>query len=144
MVPPFDHLHVWPYVCAGGALVLLSTGGFSFSKAREVYSDPTRKGKEAVLLELRIGGGERGCQTILPPSRHEEGEDIQWEPGGPGEPARVAGKDLEKQVPKVASAALVARHWPKRRAPHAALALGGALRRSGWNTPQIKLFVTGG
>ena len=119
------------------------TGGFSFSKAREVYSDPTRKGKEAVLLELRIGGGERGCQTILPPSRHEEGEDIQWEPGGPGEPARVAGKDLEKQVRKVASAALMARHWPAKGQRHdAALAVGAALRRSKWSTSEIRLFVT--
>ena len=115
--------------------------GFSFGTAVMAFDDPTRSGKKARLVELRVGG-EKGAQTVFPPSVHESGETIRWESGSTAEPRRMSGMDLEVQVHQVAAAALVARYWPGEGRRHdAALALGGALRRSGWNTPQIRLFV---
>ena len=120
---------------------LFCASGFSFDTAVLAFSDPTRSGDDARLVELRVGG-ERGCQTVFPGSVHPSGEGIRWERDTAPEPVRIGGADLEEQVRRLAAATLVARHWPKTGERHiAAQALGGALRRSGWDTPQIKLFV---
>ena len=50
------------------------------------YQEPKALGG-AVLVELRIGAGDKGAQTLFPPSRHPEGELIKWDKDG--KPNRV-------------------------------------------------------
>jgi hypothetical protein len=60
-----------------------------------------------VLVELRSTGG----QTVLPPSTHPSGELLAWEIDK--ECGRVDADGLRETVALVATAALLARHWPK-------------------------------
>jgi hypothetical protein len=104
------------------------------------YDDPLcSKDKKAGIVELRIGGGDKGAQTVFPGFVHPSGEAIDWEEGG--EPAEVDGERLHINVRKVAAAALLARYWPNGRRHDAALALGGMLAHSEWVEQQAKLFV---
>ena len=99
--------------------------------------DPKTKG---MLLELRIGGGDKGAQTIFPGSIHECGEPIAWEELG--DPARAEGTVLTKRARLIAACCLMARYWPQAGvgARHnAALVLGGFLSRAGVGITQIKL-----
>ena len=95
----------------------------------------------AMLVELRIGGGGMGAQTVFPGSAHKEtGEQIEWEDDG--DPADVDGGDLLACVKLVAAAALIARRWPEQGGRHAAaLTLGGFLARAGFPEPKIKLVA---
>jgi putative DNA primase/helicase len=94
-----------------------------------------------MIVELRIGGGNKGAQTIFPGSVHEEtGEPVQWEEDG--EPASVDGNDLLARVKLVAAAALIARRWPPKGGRHdAARCLGGLLARAGFSEERIKLVA---
>jgi hypothetical protein len=60
-----------------------------------------------VLVEIRSTGG----QTVLPPSTHPSGEVLAWEIDK--EPAKIEFDPLRQSVALVATAALLARHWPK-------------------------------
>lgn len=92
------------------------------------------------LLELRIGGGEKGAQTMVPPSRHPDGEPIGWERDG--DPARVSGSELKRKAAELAAATLLARHYPNEGSRHeAALVLGGLLARVGAAAEKIAVFV---
>ncbi len=106
------------------------------------FKDPTTK-PEAMILELRIGGGNKGAQTVAPGSIHSDtGEPIVWEEDA--EPTRVPGDDLLRCAKITAALALLARHWPQRgsKARHfTALRLGGFLARCGWNEIQIELAL---
>ena len=104
------------------------------------YLDPCKAPDDkATLVELRIGGGGKGAQTVFPGSTHETGEAIAWEEAG--EPAEVDGDDLHQRVARVAAAALLARYWPKGARHKAALAAGGMLAHGGWSASDAKLFV---
>ena len=96
-----------------------------------------------MLLEVRIGGGGKGAQTIFPGSIHKDtGEAIVWEDGHNGEPARVEGNVLLRTVKITATACLIARYWPAIGARHdTGLAVGGFLARSGLDVPTIELFA---
>src|SRR6266849_566608 len=76
------------------------------------FDDPKAKKeqKKARLVELRIGGGDRGAQTVFPGSIHESDEAISWEEQG--EPAIVDGEMLRDQVAALAAYCLLARYWP--------------------------------
>jgi hypothetical protein len=78
------------------------------------YLDPVDK---ACLVELRCqkSDGSIGLQTITPPSIHPCGEEIRFEPGGNGHPAKVAATLLQTAVAKVAASSVFARHWPPER-----------------------------
>ncbi len=90
------------------------------------------------LVELRSTGG----QTIVPPSFHPEGEQIEWEGGTPGEPAVVDHAALQGGVRRLAAAALLARHWPAQGSRHdAALALAGYLLHGGIRAEDANLFI---
>ena len=106
------------------------------------FKDPTAK-PETMILELRIGGGNKAAQTVAPGSVHSDtGEPIVWEEDG--EPARVSGDELLRCAKITAALALLAKHWPQRgsKARHAtALRLGGFLARCGWNEAQIGLAL---
>jgi Protein of unknown function (DUF3987)/Bifunctional DNA primase/polymerase, N-terminal len=107
-----------------------------------IFDDPDAKERrmKARLVELRIGGGDKGAQTVLPGSVHESGERIQWEENG--KPAAVDGDTLISRVRLIAAASLIARAWPAEGARHdAALTLGGFLARAGLSEIDIKTMV---
>src|SRR6516162_4303253 len=100
------------------------------------------KGKPgSMLLELRIGGiiksgknkGEcKGSQTVFPGSMHPSGEAIEW--ADSGEPLKIKGKTLLNTVRRLATAVLLARHWPIKSARHkTALVIGGFLARANFS-----------
>jgi hypothetical protein len=103
--------------------------------ATVLFKDPRTK---AVLLELRIGGGDKGAQTVFPCSVHPDGEPINWEENG--EPATVDGDELARKVRLVAAFALMARYWPGDGGRHdAARVIGGFLARAGQHRTQVKV-----
>jgi putative DNA primase/helicase len=97
---------------------------------------------KTTLCELRIGGG-KGAQTVFPPSVHESGEAIAWEPDCNGEPAKVDGEDLLKRVQRVAAAALLAQHWPTAQGGRhdTALVVGGFLARCGFGEAETGVLL---
>ncbi|WP_271602778.1 bifunctional DNA primase/polymerase [Bradyrhizobium sp. CCBAU 45384] len=101
------------------------------------FKDPISKG---MLLEIRIGGGDMGAQTVFPGSVHESGELIKWEQEG--EPAQAEDDDLLRRGKLLAALSLLARHWPSSGGRHdAALTIGGVLARCGFDSPHIKLYA---
>lgn len=105
------------------------------------FKDPT---SNSTLLEVRIGGGDKGAQTVFPGSVHETGEPIMWETEG--EPAKVNDEELLRQAKQLAALCLLARHWPpKPKAGEsggrhdAALTVGGFLARCGFKPSYVKL-----
>ena len=102
------------------------------------FRDPTVKDKDhSVLVEIR---GE-GLQSVVPPSIHESGEPVEFVVP-PTAPAEIDGAGLESMVACLASAALLARHWPAEGSrSDAVMALAGALARGGWDKEQAHTFV---
>jgi hypothetical protein len=98
--------------------------------------------ESATLVELRIGGGDKGAQTVAPGSVHPSGEKVRWDTEG--EPTPVSGVVLKKAVARLAAAALLVRHYPASGNRHeAALVLGGVLARGpASSTDEIKKFVS--
>jgi AAA domain/Bifunctional DNA primase/polymerase, N-terminal len=97
-------------------------------------------GGQQVLLEVRIGGGGKGAQTVFPGSTHECGEAITWEENG--EAAAIDGEELLTGACLVAACALIARYWPAQGSRHdAARVLGGFLSRAGKTAIQVRLYT---
>ena len=99
-------------------------------------------GKMLVEFRCRTKDGSIGFQTVVPPSTHECGELIRFEPGCGPMPANIDADVLLPAVGRTAAAALLARHWP---APghgrHTTmLALAGGLARASWTEDNTKLF----
>src|ERR1039457_2351953 len=98
------------------------------------YLDPVDK---ACLVELRglKADGSTGLQTVVPPSVHEQGEEIRFEAGFDGAPAHIEDEELAGAVARIAAAALLARHWPAagKGRHECELSLAGCLARAGWN-----------
>jgi hypothetical protein len=94
-----------------------------------------------MMLELRIGGGGKGAQTVFPGSTHECGEPIEWEQQD-NEPIKIDDDELVRCVERVAVAALLARHWPAQGSRHdAALTVGGFLARAGLDEDVAALML---
>lgn len=72
----------------------------------EIKSERWQDTDGKVLIEIRSTGG----QTVLPPSIHPSGEQIAWEQERP--PSKVEPAVLHHAARSVATAALLARHWP--------------------------------
>lgn len=94
-----------------------------------------------MLLELRGTGG----QTVFPPTLHEESKEQRaWE----AKPTKQNlgesnGSILHAYAARVATATLLARHYPLFKKGHKfALAFSGWLGLSGWNEEQVKEVVT--
>jgi hypothetical protein len=88
------------------------------------------------IIELRSNGQ----QTVVPPSLHPSGELYICEQNG--EPARVDGVAVAQAVERVASAALMARHWPALGYRHdASLALAGMLIHGGWTEDEAAPLI---
>jgi hypothetical protein len=94
-----------------------------------------------MLLELRVGGGGKGAQTVFPGSTHDEtGENIGWDEDGA--PAVVAGDELLRKIKELAAYCLIARYWPATGARHvAAQALGGVLGRLGYEPSVVRCIA---
>ncbi len=109
----------------------------------EQFNDPTRIGADkakAMLVEFRGGKAIEQHQTMIPPSIHPDtGETLTWNARGAA--ATIPALDLLKATRRLASAALLARHWPGAR-HHASLAMCGALARARWTENEITTFVT--
>jgi hypothetical protein len=103
------------------------------------YCDPLLPPGDKPLVELRIGGGGKGAQTVFPGSTHPTGEPIKWDEHG--EPAFVEGRELEARVARVAAAALLSRHWSSGRRHKIALALAGMLAHGAWAEGDARLLV---
>ncbi|WBL76027.1 phage/plasmid primase, P4 family [Bradyrhizobium xenonodulans] len=111
--------------------------GENLDQATVQFKDPMSK---TVLLEVRVGGGNKGAQTVFPGSVHDCGELINWEEDG--EPAQVADDELLRRAKLLAALCLMARYWPMKGGRHdAALIVGGFLARCGFDLPHIKLYA---
>lgn len=102
------------------------------------FKDPVKvDNKNEMIVELRS----TGCQTVFPGSVHPSGETIAWV-GEYREPTKLDPAELSRFVARVASAALLSKHWPGIGSRHdSALALGGALLHSGWSIEETEQFV---
>jgi hypothetical protein len=92
------------------------------------FKDPVTK---EMLVELRSTGG----QTVIPPSTHPSGENLQWERRG--RPADVLVKDLRGYVGSVAAASLLVRYYPQKNRHEFTLALVGFLLRRGMTEERV-------
>jgi Bifunctional DNA primase/polymerase, N-terminal len=104
-------------------------------KAVVKFLDETR----AVIVELRLGGGGKGAQSIWPGSLHTSGERYEWD--ADDEPAETAYAPLRQAAIKIAIGTLLVRHWPERSRHEAALRVGGFLARLGWTAEAIGEFM---
>jgi hypothetical protein len=92
------------------------------------------------VVELRIGGGGKGAQSIMPGSVHTSGETYCWDVDG--EPAAVPCAVLKAAVIKIAVGTILLRHWPPVGVRHESmLAVGGYLARAGWTAEAVEDFV---
>jgi AAA domain/Bifunctional DNA primase/polymerase, N-terminal len=105
------------------------------------HCDLDKEGRRGdCIVELRMGGGNKGAQTVFPGSVHESGEAIEWVRDG--EPAKSTFAELRTAVNKIAAATILIRGFPAMGSRHdAALALGGFLARAGWDEKNIGHFV---
>jgi hypothetical protein len=113
-------------------------------RAALAFDDPRRDGDEARLLELRIGGGGKGAQSVFPPSIHKgTGELISW--SSYGEPAKLDGKSLLRKVRLLAACCLLARYWPSTGSGchDTALVVGGFLARARFSEDDVRHLVAG-
>jgi Protein of unknown function (DUF3987)/Bifunctional DNA primase/polymerase, N-terminal len=107
---------------------------------RATLAIPDKTGKDGqTIIELRLGGGPKGAQTVFPGSTHESGEVIEW--AHEGTPARSDYATLKLAVTKIAVGIILRRAWPARSGHFTALALGGFLARVGWSDKEIEKFV---
>jgi RecA-family ATPase len=118
-----------------------STLAGRIAKACLQFKDIDQDGRPgAMLLELKIGGGGKGTQSVFPGSIHPSGETIAWDRDG----ALAAVDDdlLLRQVRRLAVAVLLARHWPDAGSRHdAALTVGGFLARAGLGEDEVVLML---
>lgn len=97
------------------------------------YQDPVNG---AMIAEVRG----TGTQTLWPGSTHPSGELYTWDEDG--EPAEVDPDELLRATGRLASAALLARHWPGQGSRQdAALALAGGLLRAQWSEDEAEHFI---
>lgn len=97
------------------------TGASHYWFITEVKSEKWQDVDGKVLCEIRSTGG----QTVLPPSIHPSGEELYWEIDR--HPGSIDPGRLRRAVRSVATAALLARHWPSGSRHVAARDLAGFL-----------------
>jgi hypothetical protein len=97
------------------------------------------KENKKTFLEIRIGGGDKGAQSIMPGSRHPSNELYAWD--ADGEPARIDYATLKTAVTNLAIAALLLRHWPESGRNDIALGVGGFLARAGKSANMIFTII---
>lgn len=95
--------------------------------------------QKACIIELRLGGGKKGAQSLVPGSIHPSGEPYEWDEDD--EPAEVSCADLKAAIVRIAAGVLISRHWPSQRRHDAALRCGGFFARVGWEVETIGMFL---
>ena len=95
----------------------------------------TGNAEDTTIIEIRS----TGAQTMAPPSIHPDNEQVEW--FAFGEPATVEYEELLKRTGKIASATLLALVWQKGTRQDTAMALAGALLRSGWSEEETEKFI---
>jgi hypothetical protein len=78
------------------------------------FTDTQKPAK--VILEIRIGGGAKGAQTVFPGSVHPSGEAVEWEDRR--EVATIEGAELKRICGRLAACALLARAYPQQGGRH--------------------------
>jgi predicted P-loop ATPase len=95
---------------------------------------------KATIVELRLGGGGKGSQSMAPGSRHPSGEVYAWDEDG--ERGAFSCAQLKAADVKIAVGVVLMRHWPEESGRHdTALGIGGFLARAGWTPDEIHHFV---
>jgi hypothetical protein len=96
------------------------------------------EGSQMLLLEIRA----KGCQTLLPPSVHPEGDEYQGDMSNV--PEFIEWNLLSERVHLLAAAVIASLSWPSGvsgNRQNLALAYAGALLRLGWSSGDADLFV---
>lgn len=94
-------------------------------------------GSSGALIELRS----EGCQTMFPGSIHPDtGEAIEFERRD--DPAEVSWADLERAVSDIAIAAVLIEHWHRGKRHNIALAVSGAMARSGRPKEEVERLIS--
>ena len=114
---------------------ILRSGREGTPDAHAWYRSPGAKTKKyqdvdgTVLLEVRSDG----CQTLVPPSVHPNGECYRWDRNGIPEPVEVVADELESRCTQLTTATVVARHMPPEGGRHeyAKAVIGSLMRRLG-------------
>jgi len=100
------------------------------------FQDPLRKKDEGKKMIVELRG--KGCQTIVPPSRHADTDEIyEWTKKGSF--GTTTYSDLLRWASKVAAAGLLVRYWNARVSGR--LALIGMLARAKWPEEETREFV---
>jgi predicted P-loop ATPase len=95
---------------------------------------------KACIVELRMGGGGKGAQSVMPGSVHTSGELYAWDEDG--EQMQATCASLKAGTTKIAVSTILMRHWPAVGSRHdTALVVGGFLARTGWVPGDIEHFV---
>jgi hypothetical protein len=89
-----------------------------------------------MLVEIRS----TGSQTVVPPSIHPSGEELEWYQSG--EPAEVEFSELLKRVKQLATVVLIARRWGEGRRHSMALALAGWFCRKRFSLEMTKGLIS--
>jgi len=109
------------------------------------YVDPDLQANQAAqaatasIVELRVGGPNKGIQTIFPPSVHESGELIEWATAV--NPFEVAADDLRSAVAKLAAACLLLKWWRPGIRHDLTLAASGTLLRYGSSVDEVSYLI---
>jgi hypothetical protein len=123
-------------------------GRASKRRSHHLYTctDPERKASiklidenKAVIVELRLGAGDKGAQSIMPGSLHVSGERYEWDEDGERTQATCA--ELKNAIVKIAVGTVLMRHWPGDGRHEIGLGLGGFFSRAGWRPQEIEQFV---
>jgi hypothetical protein len=95
--------------------------------------------KPLTLLERRTGNGK---QSVIPPSSHESGEVLTYEPGCSLAPTRVSADKLTKAFDRLAAASLIASVWAEGVRHELALAVPAFLLKSGADVKMVTTIMT--
>jgi hypothetical protein len=102
------------------------------------FEDPLKHDDNAGCMIVEVRG--TGAQTMFPPSIHPSKERVEWQVLE--QPTHIEHAILLTRVTILAAAALLTRYWPSRGDRHkAALALAGALLRSGWTRDVTEYLI---
>jgi hypothetical protein len=144
----------WPEAARIAAMLLPATSIFGRASAPSshrlyVAEAVTFKWRLPATFKDRVGSEERlmvlelrstGAQTVAPPSVHPDGESVCWERRV--KPSAIDGAALTRRCALVASGAVLARlAWSRGVRHDAALALAGAMLRSGWSAEEVGALV---
>lgn len=117
-----------------GNLLAFKFMGRAVSNARALLGNGT------CVLELRVGPGQ---QTMFPPSRHPEGEDVRWERGVPENVPAVPFKELIFSARLLLLLSLVLRCYPREAGSRddLCMAFAGALLNLGLSVEETDHWV---